>query len=184
MDALTSLAFDHAPVGLIYTEARVIRRANVLFCEMFDAPTEALINQSLSICYPMQSDYDRIGEIGPKLMTKTGTYADERIMRRLTGERFWCQVRGQTLDRADPFARAIWSFVDLSDIRLPETLRQALTAREKQIVELLAEGLSSKEIGRTLEISHRTVEAHKLKLFRKLDAKNTIDLLAKITGMP
>ena len=48
----------------------------------------------------------------------------------------------------------------------------ALTAREMEIISLLADGASSVEIGRTLGISRRTVEGHAREIVRKLDAKN------------
>ncbi len=45
----------------------------------------------------------------------------------------------------------------------------SLTAREREIVRLLAEGLSNKEIASSLGISSRTVETHRATLMRKLD---------------
>ena len=45
----------------------------------------------------------------------------------------------------------------------------ALTQREEQVLKLVAEGLSSKEIARTLGLSAKTVETHRSNLMRKLD---------------
>ena len=47
-----------------------------------------------------------------------------------------------------------------------------LTDRECQVLKLIAEGLSSKEVGARLEISTRTVEAHRANLMRKLDLRS------------
>ena len=44
-----------------------------------------------------------------------------------------------------------------------------LTLREREIVNLIVDGLSSKEIGKTLDISQSTVNNHKTSIFRKLD---------------
>jgi len=44
-----------------------------------------------------------------------------------------------------------------------------LTARERQIVKFLAEGLSAPAVAERLKISPRTVEAHRASLFRKLE---------------
>ena len=52
-----------------------------------------------------------------------------------------------------------------------------LTKREKEILKLIAEGLSSQEIADTLFISLRTVETHRLNLNQKLDVKNTAGLV-------
>lgn len=52
------------------------------------------------------------------------------------------------------------------------------TSREKEILQLLAEGLSNKEIADVLYISERTVVGHKSNLMAKTDCKSTISLLA------
>jgi DNA-binding CsgD family transcriptional regulator len=51
-----------------------------------------------------------------------------------------------------------------------------LTARERDIVKLLAEGLASKQIASTLGISVHTVDTIRRKLLRKTGAKNTLEL--------
>ncbi|MGH7119478.1 MAG: response regulator transcription factor [Acetobacteraceae bacterium] len=48
----------------------------------------------------------------------------------------------------------------------------ALTARERDVLELLVAGLSSKAIARTLHISPRTVDVHRARVFEKLHAEN------------
>lgn len=55
-----------------------------------------------------------------------------------------------------------------------------LTVREREISTYIVNGLTCKEIGRLLAISHRTVEAHRARLMRKLGAKNTAELVSKI----
>jgi DNA-binding NarL/FixJ family response regulator len=52
-----------------------------------------------------------------------------------------------------------------------------LTKREKEILKLVAEGLSNQEIAGQLFISLRTVETHRLNLSQKLGAKNTAALV-------
>jgi len=52
-----------------------------------------------------------------------------------------------------------------------------LTAREKEILKLLAEGQSVKEIAADLNLSVKTVEAHKFNLMRKLDIHNKAHLV-------
>lgn len=53
-----------------------------------------------------------------------------------------------------------------------------LTNREKEIAQLAADGLSSKEIGNELGISKRTVEAHLRASRIKLNATNTTHLIS------
>ena len=52
----------------------------------------------------------------------------------------------------------------------------ALSRREKEIVGILAEGKTSKEIAESLYISVRTVENHRKRIMQKLDIHNVADL--------
>ncbi len=52
-----------------------------------------------------------------------------------------------------------------------------LTTREKEVLKLLAEGKSVKEIACDLKLSVKTVEAHKFNLMRKLDIHNKAQLV-------
>ncbi len=54
----------------------------------------------------------------------------------------------------------------------------ALTERQREILCLLADGLSAKEIAVRLNLSQRTVEAHKYRLMDRLSLKNTAELVA------
>lgn len=52
-----------------------------------------------------------------------------------------------------------------------------LTKRELEIVDMLKEGHSSKEIGERLLISSRTVEVHRYNIFRKLGVNNVVSMI-------
>jgi DNA-binding NarL/FixJ family response regulator len=54
---------------------------------------------------------------------------------------------------------------------------EPLTVREREIIKLIAEGKSSKEIGELLFISSRTVQHHRANIMRKLNVKKTADLV-------
>lgn len=60
-----------------------------------------------------------------------------------------------------------------------------ITAREREVLELMANGHSNQSIGEKLSISVKTVEAHRARLFKKLGASNVADavLLAIRTGL-
>jgi DNA-binding CsgD family transcriptional regulator len=53
---------------------------------------------------------------------------------------------------------------------------ETLTDRERQILRLTAEGLTSSEIGDRLSISHRTVEKHRENVQRKLRLDGTVEM--------
>jgi two-component system, NarL family, nitrate/nitrite response regulator NarL len=53
-----------------------------------------------------------------------------------------------------------------------------LTDRETEIVQLIAEGFSNKEIGNKLFISHRTVDTHRTNIMKKLNISNIAGLIS------
>jgi two-component system invasion response regulator UvrY len=58
----------------------------------------------------------------------------------------------------------------------------ALSPREIEVISLLKEGLSSKEIGEKLFLSEKTVQIHRYNILKKLNLKNTallIDYISK-----
>ncbi len=173
------LAFLHAPVGLVVTENRVIRDCNPPFAAMFGYERGELENQLFAILYPTEAEFVNIRDRGVKELRKTNTYSDERIMARKDGELFWCRVRGHSFTPEKPLMRAVWSFSDLSDNRpyLP------LTRREREIISLLADGMTSKEIALKLDLSYRTIEVYRAKLLKKFGASNTGGLLSSLSGI-
>jgi two-component system, NarL family, nitrate/nitrite response regulator NarL len=59
-----------------------------------------------------------------------------------------------------------------------ESARNALTDRERQIMRLVSEGLSNKEIGRRLSIAEGTIKVHLHHIFQKLEISNRTVLAA------
>ena len=181
MDIDYRLAFDMAPVGLALSRNRTMVDCNQRLCEMFGAERTQLVGQSFQVLYPSADEYERIGaRMGP-ILNRNGSYADDRIMKRLDGrfkgETFWCHVTGRALNRDAPHEAGIWSFEDLSSRR---AVKAELTGREREVAALLMDGLTSKEIGKALGISHRTVEIHRARLIRKYEAHSTHDLVHRL----
>lgn len=56
--------------------------------------------------------------------------------------------------------------------------QELFSKREREIIDLLAQGKSSKEIGSALSIAERTVETHRKNMIEKVNAKNTVELIA------
>lgn len=175
------LIFEHAPIGLMVTRERVIGRCNIAMGEMFGYRPQDLVGQTTEILYPSHEEFEYIGERGVVSMKRTGTYRDQRIMRHSDGRMFWCAVSGRSFTPEAPYASVIWVFEDISDNR---PVDDSLTAREREIAARVISGMSSKEIARELGVSHRTIEAHRMRLMRKLGVNTTSELIARILGMP
>jgi DNA-binding NarL/FixJ family response regulator len=60
---------------------------------------------------------------------------------------------------------------------MPESLRDRLTSREREIVQLLSEGKSSKEVASDLKISVKTAETHRANIMRKLEIHSVSELV-------
>lgn len=82
----------------------------------------------------------------------------------------------------DPVLQCVYNdFV--SKMKKQSYLKLHLTQREKEILQLITDGLSSQEIADTLFISIRTVEYYRLNILLKLDVKNTAMLVKKAVNM-
>ncbi|WP_010135120.1 response regulator [Ochrovirga pacifica] len=58
-----------------------------------------------------------------------------------------------------------------------------LTKKETQILEMISKGMTTKEIATKLYISTRTVETHRSNMLKKLEVKNTVELLNTATSL-
>lgn len=181
MDIDYRLAFELAPVGLVLSRHRTMVDCNQAVCDMFGTSRNQLVGQSFQILYPSADEYERTGaRIAPILNTQ-GSYADDRVMKRVDGrfkgETFWCHVTGRALNRNDPHEAGIWTFEDLSARR---PVKAELTPREREVAALVMDGQTAKAMGKTLGISPRTVEIYRAKLMRKYGASTSADLVHKL----
>ncbi len=72
--------------------------------------------------------------------------------------------------------RAIEAYIERSQAAPPDPY-DTLTTREREILHLTAEGLSSTQVAGRLAISPRTVETHRANLMRKLNLRRQADLV-------
>ena len=174
-------AFDLAPIGLVISRQRQIVDCNRQVLAMFGAQRDQLVGRSFELMYPTAAEFERTGARIVASLDAQGWYADDRVMKRFDGpnrgELFWCHVSGRALDPTQPHAAGIWAFEDLSSKR---KLKVEFTGREREIAALLIEGLTSKQIGKRLAISPRTVDVYRARLMRKVGAATTPELVNKL----
>ncbi len=92
----------------------------------------------------------------------------------LKNETYLCQ---STLNSLDSIMKGVTK--DLDDIDFIQTQNKLgkLSKREAEILKLIVDESSSKEISELLTISIRTVETHRKNILRKLGVKNTLGLI-------
>ncbi|MFZ0639254.1 MAG: response regulator transcription factor [Candidatus Acidiferrales bacterium] len=59
----------------------------------------------------------------------------------------------------------------------PNEMKDRLTSREREVVRLIAEGKSSKDVGAVLDMSVKTVETHRANVMRKLQVHSVSELV-------
>jgi DNA-binding NarL/FixJ family response regulator len=84
-------------------------------------------------------------------------------------------LRGGTFVSPQLRTASVDEFLDQTRRHAKETIE--LTPRQREVLQLLAEGKSAKEIGAVLDISPRTVETHKYKMMDDLGVKSTAQLV-------
>ncbi len=65
----------------------------------------------------------------------------------------------------------------------PQNEAQSLTTRQKEILRLVAQGYTNREVGEQLDISVRTVEVHRFNLMRRLRVRNVAQLLRQAIAL-
>jgi len=76
------------------------------------------------------------------------------------------------------FASECYNIIDLSEPAVSTPTSSApLTPRELEIVQLLAEGKSNKQVAVELGISVRTIETHRQHVMQKLRIRSLVELL-------
>ena len=106
----------------------------------------------------------------------------EYRLQRADGEYRWIVDSG--VPRFDPdgsFAGYMGSGIDIQDSRRAVTAAVPgyipLTERERQVLVLIAEGNSTKEVAALLGISYKTADSHRSKIMEKLDVHETASLV-------
>lgn len=89
-------------------------------------------------------------------------------------------IEGQTYFSSRVREVIVRKYTSAKSSKSKKEINFKLTARETEIVRLIAEGLTSQSIAEKLFISPRTVETHRANLMKKADVNNSIELVKKM----
>lgn len=68
----------------------------------------------------------------------------------------------------------------MNNIQFDQEVANKVTPREKQVIDLMIEGLRNTMIARRLGITVNTVEVHRRNVFKKLECENSAQCVAKL----
>jgi len=93
-------------------------------------------------------------------------------------------ANGETVYSEDQDRAALEHLADVvSKVRETARVSAALTARELDVLRLLGESLSNKQIARRLDMSTKTAESHISNIYAKLGAKTRVAAVARAIGL-
>ncbi|VXD10690.1 response regulator transcription factor [Marinoscillum sp. 108] len=84
-----------------------------------------------------------------------------------------------TVSKGKKYFNSEISQLMVGNISLEGDNTQRLSERETQVLQLVSNGKTTKEIAEELFVSSRTVETHRVNMMKKLDVQNTAELIKK-----
>jgi DNA-binding NarL/FixJ family response regulator len=128
------------------------------------------------IAHSVYDDADRVARIMNSgalgFVSKKAGYEEliEAIKAVHKGEKYICKETAKRLKNLNRFLSGIEDTL--------KSKNEFFSKREKEVLELLSRGLSSREISRKLFITEKTVESHRKHLVEKAEVRNTVELIA------
>jgi DNA-binding NarL/FixJ family response regulator len=129
----------------------------------------------------------RQAHAGAALLVLTAYDTDERVLGALRAGARGYLLKGASLEAIARAVRAVHAGESYLDPRIatkvlaelePRRRPTALSAREREVLQLVADGLANKQIARSLGISERTVKFHVTSILNKLGAENRAHAVA------
>lgn len=130
-----------------------------------ELPTARIVFLTVNEDPQIAAEAFRIGALGYLLKSSTATELVAAIRAALKGKRFLSKL----LAHGDPD--------ELPEPPRSTGLLERLTPRERDVLKLLAEGLSMKQVADELGITSRTVAFHKYKMMESLSVKTSAELV-------
>ena len=78
---------------------------------------------------------------------------------------------------ADVYGNVVQSFVNGHDVLAPRSAWETLTARERSVLQLVAEGRTNRQVGQYLNLSPKTIEKYRAHLMDNLGVSNVTGLV-------
>ncbi|HUP62566.1 MAG TPA: response regulator transcription factor [Thermoanaerobaculia bacterium] len=137
----------------------------------------------LDLELPGMSGVDAIPKIAARVLVLTAYANDEQIDAVLRAGARGYLLKGASVDEIERALRAVAAGDTYLDPRVASRVlalsrEPRLSAREREVLKLVASGRSNKEIAAALQIAERTVKFHVTAIFNKLGAENRAQAVA------
>ncbi|MDQ2682158.1 MAG: response regulator transcription factor [Chloroflexota bacterium] len=171
-DGLTAIRLieDHSPqIAILDVQLPDLNGLEVARRVRTISPDTRVIMLSMFSDEPFVLEALRNGAMGYVLKGSATEELVDAVNAVLAGRRYLSQVLND---------RAVEAYARGSDqVKEPVDSYQQLTSREREVLQLSAQGLSNAEIGERLSISSRTAETHRTNILRKLKLQSQSDLV-------
>lgn len=134
----------------------------------------------IDLCKEVKAMYPAVAILGlstfnqqPVIRNMMGNGASGYVLKNATKEELLTAITSVRM------GKTYLSFEAVQSLRETASEAPVITRREKQVLQLIAEGLTNTEIAEQLYISALTVNSHRKSLIEKFDATNTAMLIAK-----
>lgn len=119
----------------------------------------------------------------PQLIKKMMEVGVDGFVLKNTGKTELLEAMDQLMKGQTYFGQNVTQSLAKSFVRQEPEYKVQLTRREKEVLKLLFDGLTSSDIAERLYISSHTVDSHRKNLLSKFNAKNTTSLLREAGKM-
>lgn len=150
-------------------------RVIVMTAEYVEDEEVALLRSGVQGCCRRGIDPNSLREV--LSVTKNGVWVTSSLLPRLVSE-----LRRYAQQAATPAPTPAVTPAPVETPRIAPEKLASLTPRERDIVNLLAEGATNKQVAEELEITERTVKGHLSNVFMKLGVPDRLKLVLFLSG--
>lgn len=180
------IAFECAPLGMLLLRGPVVVVCNRALCDLFEQAESQLVGARFETLFPDGESLDAVHARVEQALRDGGRYRETRLVRHVDdgcGDRLAAPQQVQLQYAAlDGSPQLLLCSVEALSVPLLD--HGKLTSREREVASLLRERYTAKEIGRSLGISHRTVEIYRTRLMKKYGVRNAASLIRLLLREP
>lgn len=180
------VAFECAPLGMMVLQDHTVVACNQALCNLFELAESRLLGARFNTLFPGGTPFEAIQSAMREVLVHGGRYRETRLMRPLghDGAPADSAMRQVSLQFVGLNAGQRLTMCSVEADSVPLVDHGSLTPREREVASLLRERYTAKEIGRSLGISHRTVEIYRTRLMKKYGVRNAAGLVRVLLREP